>query len=112
MSREAAKSDNDAGMLQPAARVNQAGADDASCRVAKTRDHFAEPVRLDNFDVVVEQQDQFAAGEPNPTVDLARKIEWRSFDLILERGFVLFGLAVEVEHLLIRRPVVNHDNFN
>lgn len=65
MRRGAARADGNAGVLQRAVGIQQPCADDADVRSLRQGDHLAQPARVDDRGVVVEQHDDLAARLPH-----------------------------------------------
>ncbi|MOA50150.1 hypothetical protein D3C78_1731340 [compost metagenome] len=67
---------DDAAVLQAVIWVPQPGADSACARLQRQRHHFAQPVRADHFNIVIDQSDQFTAGFTDRTIVQGRIVEW------------------------------------
>ena len=108
---ETAETDDHARMLDPPVRIKQTRTDNSCVRIFKARHHLAQPTGVDDFDVVVEQKDEFAGRQRDAAIDLPREIKGRRLDLGFERSATFAGLGVEIEHARVGRPIVDDDDF-
>ena len=75
MPGDAAKSDDDAGVLHGPVRVGEPRADNADIRPFGLADHLAQPAAVDDLGIVVQQADEFVAHPADGEIVDRRKIE-------------------------------------
>ena len=104
------KADDESGVLDSAVGVEELRADDADVGIIKATDHFFEPVRLQDFGVVAEQQDITSARRRDAAVDGARRTQLFApgYD---ERHGPALALLIKRKHTRIPRAKIDDDNF-
>src|SRR5579872_6763319 len=111
MASELAEAHDDPGMLNRTIRIEELCADNADMRVVEAGHHLFEPIRIEYFDVVIQQQDHFAFRGGHSSIDRPRKIKRLLFDDRLKGDRASPLLLIKSEDVFIFCAIVDDKDF-